>query len=117
RIRFRALRHFNTERHLAKPCMIADMTAEHRYRLIPAHFVVECDGLQQQRTISRENLELSANKDQDEYGYRCDHKDGEPDGQNQRRTRSPLFVMVRRRRSSRRQLLANAPIASSRVGS
>jgi hypothetical protein len=39
------LRNFNTERHFAKPSMNADMTAEHGYRLMPAPFAVECDGL------------------------------------------------------------------------
>jgi hypothetical protein len=58
-----------------------------------------------------------ANKDKREYGHRCDQKDGEHDGPNQRRKRSRLFVMVCHRAYSRRQLFVNAAIASSRVGS
>ena len=58
-----------------------------------------------------------ANKDKREYGHRCDQQDGEHDGPDQRRKRSRLFVMVCHRPYSRRQLLANAAIAASRVGS
>ena len=56
-----------------------------------------------------------ANKDKREYGHGCDQEDGEHDGPNQRRKRSRLFVMVCHRRYSRRQLLASAAIAASRV--
>jgi hypothetical protein len=56
-----------------------------------------------------------ANKDKREYGHRCDQQDGEYDGPNQRRKRSRLFMMVCHQRYSRRQLLANAAIAASRV--
>ena len=45
RIRLRALRRFNTERHLAKLFSIADMTAEDGHHIMATRFAAECDRL------------------------------------------------------------------------